>query len=679
MGIIKRLSGVFRMQQNRHVRRIFLTLTVIGSLVTGREVEASAWSHLSQSTAAFLRSGVQTFATYRPAIVEYIKLATIFTGVTIANENIRAFGPYITKKANPLFVGGFKHFKTDIAKLIPQSTPDPFDAPWIGTLPVDLQRTADALKNPGVRRLAGCDTACPENVLLYGEPGNGKTSWVKYLAKVTGRKVVSFNAAKAIGKYVSEGTTNIDDAFNEAEQNPEETILFIDEVDSIAIDRNRNTGESTGDREYLNMANMFLQRIENTTKKGLLVVAATNAKEKLDGAIIRDGRFSKHVKLENPGQEQIQGILAHYLTKDLHQTYTNAKKIFSRRSKELEALNPENEFNQQKIQWLAQNTAPLLANRNLSCVNIKQVVINAAELKSETLLHAEDSLSENARPLTRAMSRADTYRGKSFITSNWIPNIFALKIGCATALSGFASLADYGGILEKASTSILFGAVTAATSYYALRGFLKITDSLLKKTNRPDFPYNESKANELLKIKKNTLETAAIGMIQTKAEAANVSPHPRRLSPIREEEEAVPVVPATSAASSIQATQPSLVQQLVEQNRVTLQAGQELFKQNQETLQLLRESMRKQKQPKITSRRPSLVRHHASAPRAAAVQPKAAAQSAPSRIVVPSEPAFVQAPAFNPAHSRGHRAFEAGLATLQNMPRRGERLRAFSV
>jgi len=132
-------------------------------------------------------------------------------------------------------------------------------------------------------------------ILLYGPPGVGKTFFARAIAGEYDLNFVHVSTGDLVSGIVGGSARNIDKAFDTAEQNLP-CLLFFDEFDSVAQRR-----DNTPDQESRRAVNQLLTSLEaHHGERGLLVMAATNSIEHLDPAVIRPGRFDRHIRIDLP-------------------------------------------------------------------------------------------------------------------------------------------------------------------------------------------------------------------------------------------------------------------------------------------------------------------------------------------------------------------------------------------
>ena len=132
-------------------------------------------------------------------------------------------------------------------------------------------------------------------ILLHGPPGVGKTFFAQAIAGEYGLNFIHVSTGDLVSSLVGGSSRNIDKAFQTAAQNLP-CLLFFDEFDSVAQRR-----DNTPDQESRRTVNQLLTSLEaHRGERGLLVMAATNSIEHLDPAVIRPGRFDRHVRIDLP-------------------------------------------------------------------------------------------------------------------------------------------------------------------------------------------------------------------------------------------------------------------------------------------------------------------------------------------------------------------------------------------
>jgi transitional endoplasmic reticulum ATPase len=134
-------------------------------------------------------------------------------------------------------------------------------------------------------------------ILLHGPPGVGKTFFARAIAGEHGLNMIHVSTGDLVGSLVGQSAQNIDKAFETALDNLP-CLLFFDEFDSVAQRR-----DSTPDQESRRTVNQLLTSLEaHRDERELVVMAATNSIEHLDPAVIRPGRFDRHIRIDLPDE-----------------------------------------------------------------------------------------------------------------------------------------------------------------------------------------------------------------------------------------------------------------------------------------------------------------------------------------------------------------------------------------
>jgi cell division protease FtsH len=169
----------------------------------------------------------------------------------------------------------------------------------------DLQEVVDFLRDPG--RFTRLGAKIPKGVLLVGPPGTGKTLLARATAGEAGVPFFSINGSEFIQMFVGVGATRVRDLFKTARE-AAPCIVFIDEID--AVGRVRGAGVGGGHDEREQTLNQILSEMDGFQQgETVIVLAATNRHDVLDPALLRPGRFDRHVTVDLPAREGRLGIL----------------------------------------------------------------------------------------------------------------------------------------------------------------------------------------------------------------------------------------------------------------------------------------------------------------------------------------------------------------------------------
>jgi cell division protease FtsH len=160
----------------------------------------------------------------------------------------------------------------------------------------ELQEVVEFLKNPAkFQRLGG---RVPKGVLLMGPPGTGKTLLARAVAGEAGVPFFSISGSEFIQMFVGVGAGRVRDLFATAKSSAP-AILFIDEID--AVGRHRGAGLGGGHDEREQTLNQILSEMDGFTQtESVIVMAATNRPDILDPALLRPGRFDRHITVDRP-------------------------------------------------------------------------------------------------------------------------------------------------------------------------------------------------------------------------------------------------------------------------------------------------------------------------------------------------------------------------------------------
>jgi transitional endoplasmic reticulum ATPase len=153
------------------------------------------------------------------------------------------------------------------------------------------------------------DARPPKGILLYGPPGTGKTLLAKAVAKEAEANFISVKGPEFLSKWVGESERAVRETFRKARQ-AAPCIIFFDELDSIAPKRGMGSDANVTERVISQILTELdgLEELHNVT-----VIAATNRPELIDPALLRPGRFSRHILVPNPDEEARHAIFGIHL------------------------------------------------------------------------------------------------------------------------------------------------------------------------------------------------------------------------------------------------------------------------------------------------------------------------------------------------------------------------------
>ncbi len=186
-------------------------------------------------------------------------------------------------------IGGYDQVKADLKELL--------------ELQFFHYKLLEDLKVPPIR-----------GILLYGPPGVGKTMMSRALARTLNVKLIPLSGAEIMYKGYEGAIAAIKEVFNRAREN-KPSIILLDELDSIASKRNKNTSESS------RIVNQILTEMDGIRSlKQVVVIGTTNRMSVIDSALLRPGRFDKIIEMPLPNEAERLDILEKYLGKDVCQT-----------------------------------------------------------------------------------------------------------------------------------------------------------------------------------------------------------------------------------------------------------------------------------------------------------------------------------------------------------------------
>ncbi|WP_340539757.1 ATP-dependent zinc metalloprotease FtsH [Nocardioides sp. GXZ039] len=193
---------------------------------------------------------------------------------------------------------GVMQFAKSKAKLISKDMPKTTFADVAGCDEAieELGEIKEFLQEPAKFQAVGAKI--PKGVLLYGQPGTGKTLLARAVAGEAGVPFYSISGSDFVEMFVGVGASRVRDLFEQAKENAP-AIVFIDEID--AVGRHRGTGMGGGHDEREQTLNQLLVEMDGfDVRGGVILIAATNRPDVLDPALLRPGRFDRQIQVDAP-------------------------------------------------------------------------------------------------------------------------------------------------------------------------------------------------------------------------------------------------------------------------------------------------------------------------------------------------------------------------------------------
>lgn len=245
----------------------------------------------------------------------------------------------------------------------------------------ELQSIVEFLKYP--KKFYKLGATIPKGVLLYGPPGNGKTLLARAIAGEAGVSFMTISGSDFVEMVVGVGAARVRDLFEQAKHRAP-CIIFIDELDAVGRKRNNFAGGGHEEREQT--LNQLLVEMDGfQPNKGIIVIAATNRVDVLDNALLRPGRFDRHIPVTPPDVEGRYKILT-----------VHAKKIVMDESVDLRIM--------------ARST-PGFSGADLAAL-VNEAALYAAKVNAHTVMmehfeHARDKIIMGAEKQGRTIADED--------------------------------------------------------------------------------------------------------------------------------------------------------------------------------------------------------------------------------------------------------------------------------
>ena len=178
------------------------------------------------------------------------------------------------------------------------------DVAGVDEAKLEVQEIVDFLKNPNKFKNFGIRT--PRGLILFGQPGTGKTLLAKAIAGEADVPFFSLSGSDFAEMYVGVGAARVRNLFDEARKN-KPCIIFIDEIDALA--RKRGASHSSNEEKDQTLNQLLVEMDGFQDNDGIVIIGATNRLDILDPAVLRPGRFDRHVEVPVPDKKGRLAIL----------------------------------------------------------------------------------------------------------------------------------------------------------------------------------------------------------------------------------------------------------------------------------------------------------------------------------------------------------------------------------
>ena len=246
---------------------------------------------------------VGTIIIFLLLIISTDKILTIFEKVW-GNISEKIYDP-ISDSYDPF--GEFTSLDQNVVQVVTDTKIKFEDVAGNEEAKAELKEVVKFLKDPDSFSKLGAGV--PKGVLLGGPPGTGKTLLAKAIAGEAGTPFLKVSGSQFVELLVGVGAARVRELFEKA-RSLKPSIIFIDEIDSIARARSSNNSMGGGNDEREQTLNQILTEMDGfESDSGVVVIAATNRIDILDPAIKRAGRFDRQITINNPNLKERQAIL----------------------------------------------------------------------------------------------------------------------------------------------------------------------------------------------------------------------------------------------------------------------------------------------------------------------------------------------------------------------------------
>lgn len=241
------------------------------------------------------------FQSFRP--IEGLENITITDRIAVWSVTVILLIYYLSLGSKPQLVPSMLTIEKENSKDKDKPNVSFKDVAGLDEIKEELQETIDFMINSEKYKKMGAKI--PKGILFHGPPGTGKTLLAKAVAGETNSSFMYASGSEFVEKYVGVGAKRVRTLFEKAKKEAP-SIIFIDEIDAIGTKRNQDSNN-----EKDQTLNQLLVELDGfNTDETVIVIGATNRLDLLDEALLRPGRFDRHIYIGNPNTPAREKILA---------------------------------------------------------------------------------------------------------------------------------------------------------------------------------------------------------------------------------------------------------------------------------------------------------------------------------------------------------------------------------
>ncbi len=351
--------------------------------------EAPSFAYADQTLDARLRARLDSYSSETPSDgSSWVMLLSVAVSVLFLVFLFR-----MMRNANEQFMSGGFGFGGMMRSLAKRYEPTQnarvtfADVAGMDVVKAELVEIVDYLKNPAKYERMGARV--PKGTLLFGPPGTGKTLLARAVAGEAGVPFFSINGSEFIQMFVGVGASRVREIFATAKENAP-SILFIDEID--AVGRQRGAGVGGGQDEREQTLNQILSEMDGfTPNDSVMVMASTNRPDVLDPALMRPGRFDRHITVGRPSMKGRVDIFKVYLKKIPYSSSVDVDKL-AKQTSGFTGADIRNFVNEATL-WATRNNKDVVEQSDFDfafekiALGLKRDEIITPEVKRKTAYH----------------------------------------------------------------------------------------------------------------------------------------------------------------------------------------------------------------------------------------------------------------------------------------------------